>query len=67
MVQVHTMPHFKDLDMKNLQYEKRMCPKDHTKVTVKMSIECQSLLSILSFLGIHLLPVLNSVSTLCIT
>ena len=33
MVQIPSIPHFKGLDMRNLQYEIRICQKGHNKVT----------------------------------
>ncbi len=36
-----TIPHFKGLEMRNLQCELRICQKQHTKVTMIMSMECQ--------------------------
>ena len=34
IVQVPTIPHFKGLSMRNLQYEIRICQKQHTKVAM---------------------------------
>ena len=36
-----TIPHFKGLEMRNLQCEVRICQKQHTKVTMIISMECQ--------------------------
>ena len=33
-----TIPHFKGLGMRNLQYEIRICQKQHTKVAMSMSM-----------------------------
>ena len=33
MVQIPSIPHLKGLDMRNLQYEIRICQKGHNKVT----------------------------------
>ena len=33
-----TIPHFKGLGMRNLQNEIRICQKQHTKVSVTMSV-----------------------------
>ena len=41
IVQALSIPHFKGLNMRNLQYEKIIFPKHDTKVTITMSIECQ--------------------------
>ena len=38
VVQAPTIPHFKGLDMRNLQYEIRVCPKQHTKVSMTLSM-----------------------------
>ena len=32
MVQIASIPHFKGLEMRNLQYEIRICQKGHNKV-----------------------------------
>ena len=34
VVQAPTIPHFKGLGMRNLQYEIRICQKQHTKVAM---------------------------------
>ena len=34
IVQAPTIPHFKGLSMRNLQYEIRICQKQHTKVAM---------------------------------
>ena len=38
IVQAPTIPHFKGLVMRNLQYEIRICQKQHTKVPMTMSL-----------------------------
>ena len=38
VVQAPTIPHFKGLGMRNLQYEIRICQKQHTKVAMTMSM-----------------------------
>ena len=37
IVEASNIPHFEVLDMGNLQYEIRICRKNHTKVTATMS------------------------------
>ena len=37
MIQAPSIPHFKGLGMRNLQYEMRICQKNHNKVTMTMS------------------------------
>ena len=34
IVQAPTIPHFKGLSLRNLQYEIKICPKQHTKVAM---------------------------------
>ena len=38
IVQASNTPHFKGFDMRNLQYDIRICQKTHHKVTISMSI-----------------------------
>ena len=38
IVQAPSIPHFKGLNMRNLQYEIKISQKTHTKVTMIMSI-----------------------------
>ena len=41
MVQTPNIPYFKGLDMRNLQYEIRICQKSHNKVTMTVYIMVQ--------------------------
>ena len=37
IVDAPSIPHFKDLDMTNLQYEIRICKKSHNEVRITLS------------------------------
>ena len=39
MVQTPSIPYFKGLDMRNLQYEIRICQKSHNKVTMTVYVK----------------------------
>ena len=45
IVQAPTIPHFKGLGMRNLQYEIRICQKSHNKVTMTVYVMVRFLMN----------------------
>ena len=40
VVKAHSIPHFKGLGMRNLEYEIRICQKIYNKGTITKDVQC---------------------------